>query len=176
MVGKCVFSNKWHTRLLSPWQASCPAMHEWSTLKGKWLINIAAVHYFFIFLGWPVMENKALRWLCCWLWRKAFHCFLIFSVQRRKCIPWGGFMRALLLCLDYTVIIPWTHHHFFVSPSASRHFSFSGGEIQSVCVMRLAGASYTTKKCIMVASENLCYIVLFNSVMCHTAPPPPKPF
>lgn len=106
--GMCMFSNKWHTGLLSPWQASCPAMHDWNTLKGKWLINIASVCYLFIYLFivfhvWPVMENKASLWFCCGLWYKAFHCFLIFSVLRRKLIPWGGFIRALLLCYHQTL-------------------------------------------------------------------------
>lgn len=139
--------EKWNTSLLSPWQARCPATHDWRAHKGKWLLNIATVHDCFLFLGWLVMESKASLCFCCsGLWCKALQCFPIFNVLRRKLIPWSELKGiATLAWLRYHQ--PSDTPHVFVIVSTCGYFcrKFNLYDTQH---------SKHMKECIMVTSEN----------------------
>ena len=71
-----------------------PATHDPSTVRGKWLLNIATVQYCFMFPGRPVMENKVLLWFCCSGFWSNIQC----AEEEIEFMKWFFFSS---LCLDY---------------------------------------------------------------------------
>lgn len=94
----------------------CPVTHDWSSLKGKWLFNIATVLDCFPLCLWQLMEPKAPRLIL--LLRVGMQGIMMFSnsqccEEKIDSIEWSE-VQGIAACLFffYTVISPLTRFMF----------------------------------------------------------------